>query len=154
MYDGFTYNSITWCIYIDIHILMYGHTKIRNIHRKQENKMEEEGTGVEGGGVILKGLKRKNERGYRLKANHFSSWSRPMKVLSDVPVSRNWYKAVLNNTKIHMCKIDKILNLNHVTRTITNGRAVYWSRVSACITWTLYCTSIGGISGQAIRTYK
>jgi len=25
-----------------------------------------------------------------------------------------------------------------VTRTITNGRAVYWSRVSACITWPRY----------------
>ena len=34
----------------------------------------------------------KIERGYRLKANHFSSWSRPMKVISDVTVSRNWYK--------------------------------------------------------------
>ena len=39
---------------------------------------------------LLKGQWRKNERG-RLKANHFSSWSRPMKVLSDVPVSRNSY---------------------------------------------------------------
>ena len=37
----------------------------------------------------LKGQKRKIERGYRLKANHFSSRSRPMKVLSDVPISRN-----------------------------------------------------------------
>ena len=44
--------------------------------------------------------------------------------------------------------------LNHVTRTITNGRVVYWSRVSACITWPLYCTVIGGISGKVIRTYK
>jgi len=32
--------------------------------------------------------------GYRLKPNHISSWSRPMKVISDVPVSRNWYKTV------------------------------------------------------------
>ena len=37
----------------------------------------------------LKGLKRKNDRGYRLKANPFSSRSRPMKVISDVPISRN-----------------------------------------------------------------
>ena len=42
---------------------------------------------------LLKGQWRKNERG-RLKANHFSSWSRPMKVLYDVPDSRNWYKTV------------------------------------------------------------
>ena len=33
-------------------------------------------------------------KGYRLNANYFSSWSRPMKVLSDVPFSRNWYKTV------------------------------------------------------------
>jgi len=36
----------------------------------------------------------KGEMGYRLKANHFSSWSRPMKVIFDVPVSRNKYKTV------------------------------------------------------------
>ena len=29
-------------------------------------------------------------------AYHFSSWSRPMKGISDVPVSRNWYKTVSN----------------------------------------------------------
>ena len=39
-------------------------------------------------------LKGKMKRGNRLKANHFTSWSRPMKVISDVPVSRNWYKTV------------------------------------------------------------
>ena len=49
----------------------------------------------------LKGQKRKTERGDRLKANHFSSWSRPVKVISDVLVSRNWYKTALNYTKIH-----------------------------------------------------
>ena len=45
---------------------------------------------------IFKGTEGKNERGYRLKANHFSSWSRPLKVISDVPVSRNLYKTVSN----------------------------------------------------------
>ena len=39
----------------------------------------------------------KNEREDRLKANHFSSWSRPMKVISDVLISRNWYKTVSNS---------------------------------------------------------
>ena len=32
---------------------------------------------------------------YKLKASHISSWSRPMKVLSNVSVSGNWYKTVL-----------------------------------------------------------
>ena len=45
---------------------------------------------------IFKRTEGKNERGYRLKANHFSSWSRPLKVISDVPVSRNLYKTVSN----------------------------------------------------------
>ena len=44
---------------------------------------------------LVKGTVKENESGYRLKANHFSSWLRPMKVLSDVSVSRNWYKTVL-----------------------------------------------------------
>ena len=47
-------------------------------------------------------------------------------------------------TKIHMCKILKIWNLNHVTRTTTNDSAVHWSHVSCCITWPLYCTASGG----------
>ena len=34
--------------------------------------------------LCLKGLERKNERRYRLKSNHD-----PMKVISDVPISRN-----------------------------------------------------------------
>ena len=80
----------------------------------------------------------KNERGYRRKANHFSSWSRPMKVLSDsdVPVSREIVvKLCQIYTKIHIYKILKIWNLNYVTRTPTNDSAVYWSPVSFCITW-------------------
>ena len=52
----------------------------------------------------LKGLYRKNKRGYRLKPKHFSSWSRPMRVLSDVPVSRNWYKLCQIYTNICMYK--------------------------------------------------
>ena len=46
--------------------------------------------------LTLNGLYRKNERGYRLKANYFSSWLRPIKFTSDVSVSRNWYKTVSN----------------------------------------------------------
>ena len=44
---------------------------------------------------------------------------------------------------IKLCQIyTKIWNLNHMTRTPTNGSAVYWSRVSVCITWPVYCTLI------------
>ena len=39
--------------------------------------------------ILLKGNILKNKRGYRLKANHFSSRSRPMKVISDFLISRN-----------------------------------------------------------------
>jgi len=41
-----------------------------------------------------------------------------------------------------------------MTRTSTNGRAVYGSHVSACITWTLYYPDIRGISNQAIQRIK
>ena len=51
--------------------------------------------GITGLTIALKGTV-KNERGYKLKANHFRSWSRPMKVISVVPVPRNWYKTVSN----------------------------------------------------------
>ena len=40
---------------------------------------------------VVKGTVKEKWKGYRLKANHFSSKSRPMKVISDFPVSRNWY---------------------------------------------------------------
>jgi len=36
----------------------------------------------------------KKEKGYRLKPKNFRSWSKPIRVLSDVPVLRNWYKTV------------------------------------------------------------
>ena len=42
----------------------------------------------------LKGLLRKNERGYRLKVNHYSPGSPPMKVIFDFAVPRIWYKSV------------------------------------------------------------
>jgi len=58
-----------------------------------------------------------------LKAINLSSWSRPMKVISDVPVSRNWYKTVSNSYR----------NSYIWSRTPTNESAVYWSRVSVCI---------------------
>jgi len=40
--------------------------------------------------MLLKGLYRKNERGYKLKPKHSRSLSRPIRVLSDVPVPRNF----------------------------------------------------------------
>ena len=43
-----------------------------------------------------RGCKGKMKRGFRLKPEHFRNWSRPMNVLSDVTVSRNWYKTVSN----------------------------------------------------------
>ncbi len=39
--------------------------------------------------ICLKGLSRKNERGYWRKPKHFRDWPRPIRVLSHVPVSRN-----------------------------------------------------------------
>ena len=45
----------------------------------------------------LKGLWRKNERGYRLKPELLRSWATPLRVLSDVPVSRNWFKKTVSN---------------------------------------------------------
>ena len=54
----------------------------------------------------LKGLYRKNERGYRLKANQFSSRSRPMKVISDVTfLSREIDIDPCQNTKINIYTI-------------------------------------------------
>ena len=61
-------------------------------------------------------------RGYNLKPKHFRSWSRPIRVLSDVPVSRKWYKNV-SNLYESLCNIHPY----HVIRTPTNGSAVYWS---------------------------
>ena len=46
--------------------------------------------------ILLKALQRKNERGYRLKPEYLRSWLKPLQVLSDLPVSRNWYKTVSN----------------------------------------------------------
>ena len=44
------------------------------------------------------------------------------------------------------------MRAEHVTRTPTNGSAVF-SRVSVCITWPVYCTVIGGSSGHLIRKF-
>ena len=38
----------------------------------------------------------------------------------------------------------------NVTRTPTNGSAVYWSRDIDEDTWPVYCTTIGGSSGDVI----
>ena len=55
--------------------------------------------------MILKGQKRKNERGYRLKANHFSFSSRPLRRLSEVPNSRVYIKLFQTFTKMHIYTI-------------------------------------------------
>jgi len=73
-------------------------------------------------------------------------WELYLKFLSrEIFINLCW-----NYTKIHICKILKIWNLNHVTRTITNGRAVYWSRVSACIKLKLQL-AFSGINTFQIR---
>ena len=55
------------------------------------------------------------------------------------------------------CLIDIIDNIiyrpDHVTRTPTNGSAVLLSLVSVCITWSVYCTAIGGSSGHGRITH-
>ena len=57
----------------------------------------------------------------RLKPEYLRSWSKPLQVLSDLPVSRNWYKTVSNlyknqaNTKF--CA--KIVGLNRSYSAIT-----------------------------------
>ena len=89
---------------------------------------------------VLKGLKRKNERGYRLKANLFSSWSRPMKVISDVPVSRNWYKTVSNLYELGLLlyllflfSIDFIHNIIY-TSELLHQKIHQW-QCSTVVTW-------------------
>ena len=84
----------------------------------------------------LKGLYRKNERGYRLRANHLIATHKSF--ISDVPVSRSWCKTVSNfydNSYIY-------------SRTPTNESAIYWSCVSVCINWPVYCTIIGWSSNN------
>ena len=44
--------------------------------------------------IILKGTVKENWKRFRLKPKHFRSWSISLRVLSDVLVSRNWYKTV------------------------------------------------------------
>ena len=52
------------------------------VHGCQQSNLKKNVKGTEWG--KMKGLKPK----------HLSSWSRPILFLSDVPVSRNWYKTV------------------------------------------------------------
>ena len=42
--------------------------------------------------IMFRDCKGKIKGGYRLKPQHFRRWSIPIRVLSDVPISRNWYK--------------------------------------------------------------
>ena len=60
----------------------------------------------------LKGLLRKIERGYRLKPEHFRSGSRPIWVLSDVPVSRNWTVSTLFQNWYFWDELLKYLDLS------------------------------------------
>ena len=43
---------------------------------------------------ILKTSWKENERGYRMKPENLRRWTIHIRHLSDVPVSRNWYKTV------------------------------------------------------------
>ena len=44
---------------------------------------------------LFKGTVKKKWKGeFRLKSKNFRSWSRHLRVLFDVPISRNWYKTV------------------------------------------------------------
>ena len=43
---------------------------------------------------LLKELYRKNKRGYSMKSENLRRWTIHIRHLSDVPVSRNWYKTV------------------------------------------------------------
>ena len=57
-----------------------------------------------------------------------------------------------NNFSFLIDKMDNIIiRPQHVTRTQTNGSAVFLSIVSFCILWPLFCTAIGGSSGHVIR---
>ena len=53
----------------------------------------------------LKGTVKEKWKG--LKANHFSSRSRPMKVISDVPISRNWFTTLWNLFRFKKIKFSK-----------------------------------------------
>ena len=82
---------------------------------------------------FLKDNEKKNERVYRLKPKHFSSWSKPMRVLSDVPVSRNWYKLCQIYTNICMFKsLYKKVGLNgsysSYTQPIWKRRYPRWAK--------------------------
>ena len=58
--------------------------------------------------------------GYKLRPEHFRSWSKPIRVLSNVPVSRNWYKLCKIYTKTHICEIwYKILSFKQI---------IFWKR--------------------------
>ena len=46
--------------------------------------------------VPVKGTVKEKWKGYKLKADHCSSRSLPMKVISDVPISRNWFTTNLS----------------------------------------------------------
>ena len=65
---------------------------------------------------FLKGTaKRQNLSGFWLKPENLSSWTIYIRDLSDVPVSRNWYKTVSNYTKAHIYQIRNIKKtiINH-----------------------------------------
>ena len=48
--------------------------------------------------------KGKMKRGYRLKANHFRSWSRPMKVISNVNIRYNFHMFLSRDIDIKLCQ--------------------------------------------------
>ena len=130
--------------------------------------------------------------GYRRKPENLRSWWRHIRVLSDVPVSRNWYKTI---TKHLYVRFLQDLYINGFNKYATNQRSLRNSRllilllefnnfsfliviidniiyesgtcqchqnsnrsstvllscVSICISWPVYCTTIGGSSGHVIH---
>ena len=93
--------------------------------------------------IALKGLIRKNERGYRwnLKISGVERF------LSDVPVFKSWYITV---SKLYQNVYMQDIRPYYVTRTPSNGRTVYWSR-DPDGDWD--CTVIGWSSGDMFRTH-
>ena len=76
--------------------------------------------------VWLKGLYRKNERGYRLKPENLRSWTIHIRHLSDVLVSRYWHKTV--------SKLYKTYIYVRYTSVSCNQNSLQWE-CSILVTW-------------------
>ena len=61
-------------------------------------------------------------------ADHFSSWLRSMKVISDVPVSKNWYKTVSNLYKNSYIFIQFYIEIVGLNRSYSANMQPIWKR--------------------------